>query len=44
MLAYAEKAREELGDGLTKRIGTGRREPGRLPNHGSAKTANQRAK
>ena len=30
MLAYAEQAREELGDGLTKHIGTGRREPGRL--------------
>jgi arylsulfatase A len=31
MLAYAEQAREELGDGLTHRQGTGRREPGRLP-------------
>ncbi len=37
MLAYAEQAREELGDGFTKRVGTGRREPGRLPNNGPAK-------
>jgi arylsulfatase len=44
MLAYAEQAREELGDGLTKRIGTGRREPGRLPKQGAAKAANKRAK
>ena len=44
MLAYAEQAREELGDGLTNRIGTGRREPGRVPNQGSAKAANKRAK
>jgi len=43
MLAYVEQAREELGDGLTKHIGTGRREPGRLPNQGSAKAANKRA-
>jgi arylsulfatase len=28
--AEAEKAREDLGDGLTKRNGSGRREPGRL--------------
>ena len=44
MLAYAEKAREELGDGLTQRSGTGRREPGRLPDQGPAKAANNRAK
>src|SRR5207249_169552 len=31
MTAYAEKAREELGDALTKRPGVGRREPGRVP-------------
>jgi arylsulfatase len=29
--AEAEKARAELGDALTQRPGTGRREPGRLP-------------
>ena len=40
MLAYAEGAREELGDDLTQHRGTGRREPGRLPNQGSAKAAN----
>jgi hypothetical protein len=28
--AEAEKARADLGDGLTKRPGSGRREPGRL--------------
>ncbi len=39
MLVYAEQAREELGDGFTKRIGTGRREPGRLPNKAPAKAA-----
>jgi arylsulfatase len=44
MLAYAEKAREELGDDLTQRTGTGRREPGRLQNPGSAKAANKRAR
>jgi arylsulfatase A-like enzyme len=43
MLAYTEKAREELGDGLTNRSGTGRREPGRLPSQGSAKATNKRA-
>lgn len=31
LLAQAEKAREELGDSLTKRVGKGSREPGRLP-------------
>ena len=31
LLEYAEKAREELGDSLTKRVGRGVREPGRLP-------------
>ena len=31
MLAYAEQAREELGDDLTDHEGSGRREPGRLP-------------
>ena len=31
MLQLAEKAREELGDSLTKRTGRGVREPGRLP-------------
>jgi len=31
LLDYAEKAREELGDSLTKRVGKGVREPGRLP-------------
>lgn len=30
MLALAEKARDELGDSLTKREGSGKREPGRL--------------
>ncbi|MEI6074873.1 MAG: sulfatase [Verrucomicrobiota bacterium] len=30
LAAEAEKARQELGDGLTKRSGAGRREPGRL--------------
>jgi hypothetical protein len=29
--AQAETARTELGDGLTKRPGPGRREPGKLP-------------
>jgi hypothetical protein len=28
--AEAEKARADLGDGLTKRQGSGRREPGRV--------------
>ncbi len=31
MLGYAEAARADLGDALTKRPGTGRREPGRIP-------------
>jgi arylsulfatase A-like enzyme len=31
LLALAEKAREDMGDSLTKRKGTGVREPGRLP-------------
>jgi len=31
MLALAERARHELGDSLTKRVGKGVREPGRLP-------------
>ncbi len=31
LLAEAERAREELGDALTKRSGSGAREPGRLP-------------
>jgi predicted neuraminidase len=31
LLELAEKAREELGDSLTKRVGKGVREPGRLP-------------
>jgi arylsulfatase A-like enzyme len=44
MLAYAEQAREELGDGFTKRLGTGRREPGRLPNKSPANSANKAAK
>ena len=30
LLALAEKAREELGDSLTQRKGSGLREPGRL--------------
>jgi arylsulfatase len=30
LIEYAEKAREDLGDSLTKRKGTGQREPGRL--------------
>ncbi len=29
--AQAEQARAELGDALTKRTGSGNREPGRLP-------------
>jgi arylsulfatase A len=32
LLNYAEQARADLGDSLTKRKGTGLREPGRLPN------------
>ena len=31
MLALAERARDDLGDSLTKRVGKGIREPGRLP-------------
>jgi predicted neuraminidase len=31
LLGYAERARDDLGDSLTKRVGTGVREPGRLP-------------
>jgi arylsulfatase len=31
LLGYAEEAREELGDSLTRRTGKGVREPGRLP-------------
>src|SRR4029450_12752611 len=31
LLAYAEAARNDLGDALTKRTGTGARDPGRLP-------------
>jgi arylsulfatase A len=31
LMAHAERARAELGDNLTKRTGTGNREPGRLP-------------
>jgi arylsulfatase len=31
LLAFAEQAREELGDSLTNRKGKGTREPGRLP-------------
>lgn len=31
LLQLAESAREDLGDSLTQRAGTGRREPGRLP-------------
>jgi arylsulfatase A-like enzyme len=31
MLVYAEQARAELGDDLTRRAGTGRRAPGKLP-------------
>ncbi|HET6575417.1 MAG TPA: sulfatase-like hydrolase/transferase [Fimbriiglobus sp.] len=31
LLGYAEEARKDLGDTLTKRKGTGVREPGRLP-------------
>ncbi len=44
MLAYAEKAREDLGDGLTGRTGTGRREPGKLAKQGPAKAANKPAR
>ena len=43
MLAYAEQARAELGDGLTGRVGSGRRKPGRLPDPGKAKAAGNRA-
>ena len=39
MLDYAEQAREELGDGFTKRVGMGRRQPGRLPPQSPAKPA-----
>ena len=31
LLEHAERARTELGDSLTKRVGKGNREPGRLP-------------
>jgi arylsulfatase A len=31
LMALAEKAREDLGDSLTKRTGRGVREPGRAP-------------
>jgi arylsulfatase A len=31
LLAFADEARAELGDALTKRVGKGVREPGRLP-------------
>jgi len=31
LMGYAEEARADLGDALTKRTGTGVREPGRLP-------------
>jgi arylsulfatase len=31
LLAFAEEARDDLGDSLTKRVGKGAREPGRLP-------------
>lgn len=31
MLAHAERARADMGDALTKRTGTGLREPGRVP-------------
>jgi arylsulfatase len=31
LLLHAEAARQELGDALTKRVGAGVREPGRLP-------------
>ncbi len=32
LMGFAERSREELGDSLTKRVGKGVREPGRLPN------------
>jgi arylsulfatase A-like enzyme len=31
LMVHADRARDELGDTLTKRTGTGTREPGRLP-------------
>jgi arylsulfatase A len=31
LLDYAEKAKEDLGDSLTKRVGKAVRDPGRLP-------------
>jgi arylsulfatase len=31
LLGYAERARDDMGDSLTKRMGKGNREPGRLP-------------
>jgi arylsulfatase A-like enzyme len=43
MLGYAEQARAELGDGLTGRAGSGRREPGRIAPQGPAKAAGKRA-
>jgi arylsulfatase A-like enzyme len=43
MLGYVEQAREDLGDGFAKRPGTGRREPGRLP-QGTPKEKAQPAK
>jgi arylsulfatase A len=39
LLNYAEKAREELGDNLTRHKGSGRREPGRVADPGPAKAA-----
>jgi arylsulfatase A-like enzyme len=44
MLAFAEQAREELGDGLTHREGTGRRQPGRLSNATAARPASKAEK
>jgi arylsulfatase len=34
LLALADRAREDLGDALTRRPGSGRREPGRIPGGG----------
>jgi arylsulfatase len=41
LLAFAEKCRADLGDSLTKRTGSGSREPGRVEGEASAKTKRQ---
>ena len=43
MLAYAEQAREEFGDGLTHHPGTGRRSPGGCPIRPRSRRARRRS-